>query len=326
MAFYFAHLNFKRGVFNHYPNLSRKRKRDSSGDHSCRRLAISSCNNFFAVGFGNGFVVLYSRVRGMSFVNVGLSCFSKWPVRGIILLDSSRLYVAYGNGDVFHWENPVGDMSTHIRICKGDMAIDGSLLDFSGTRTHWVGLYSGADLFVCGIGVTGDVLYSGGNLEVGRFGKIFFVLDVVVACTAVAACYFHIQTPGDVHVLIEGGVMIGCVGGGVSSVVLTNAHRVATIYRPSHDGEMGILVLPHTLPQSARCCLNESVCFAIDHGGAIVVFDVVGGARLYRLGDNAALRGSSLKLITGPLPLHCSVKRQDEFSTLMSLLDPATPK
>ena len=143
MAFYFAHLNFKRGVFNHYPNLSRKRKRDSSGDHSCRRLAISSCNNFFAVGFGNGFVVLYSRVRGMSFVNVGLSCFSKWPVRGIILLDSSRLYVAYGNGDVFRWENPVGDMSTHIRICKGDMAIDGSLLDFSGTRTHWVGLYSG---------------------------------------------------------------------------------------------------------------------------------------------------------------------------------------
>lgn len=76
-------------------------------------------------------------------------------------------------------------------------------------------------------------------------------------------------------------------------MVLTDARRVATIYRPSHDGAMSHLDLSHTLPQSARCSLNESVCFAIDHGGAIVVFDVLSGVRLYRLGDNVALRGSS---------------------------------
>ncbi|OVA20152.1 WD40 repeat [Macleaya cordata] len=288
---------------------------------ACRCLALSDLH--LACGFDDGSVRLFdlsSRLHVSTFhphQRDRLGPFSR-AVSGIILTDSKLVFASL-DGDIHVVIiNGPGPRRAHL----GNMMIDGTLVDFTGCRRWWVGLYAAVPgrSFHVWDDETEELVFVGGTLtdpEALLGWRLLTELteplgrvrvsnrDIAVACTGVRVMAFDLQNLGLVlnEEEVERGVVVSSVDVSHDLFLVVDNRRVASVRRVDNFEEVCTFTVrgggggggggSGGVRRGAMIgCINGG-CIFICTGGIIRVWDVQHGQFLYnmsqRIGDPTAL-------------------------------------
>ncbi|KAI9177161.1 hypothetical protein LWI28_011811 [Acer negundo] len=163
-------LNFRTGRCSYYTPHFDPSDVEGPDGLMCRCLTLSDIH--LACGFADGAVRLFdlaTRLHVATFRpqygnRLGLSV----AVSGIIITDNTRLVFATLDG-VIHVVDDINDPAQQQqprRVHLGELVNDGVLIDFSGCRRYWVGLYAGlaGPAFRIWNGQTETLTFVGGSL------------------------------------------------------------------------------------------------------------------------------------------------------------------
>ncbi|XP_047953381.1 uncharacterized protein LOC125199398 [Salvia hispanica] len=255
------------------------------------RLAISSCNEYIAVGLRFGIVIVYKLDNEFKCVSADEMRPMEMEVTGLVFCSPSHLNIAYIGGDICRvvipprgdsvhhrvWEGDSvhhrvweGDV-VHHRVSLGDVDADGFLTDYTGSITICVGVYDGERAFRVWDAASGSLLYSGGSMDLplGDRPKVVRLLSdtMVLACSESRVCYFFIADPA-FHMLAQGSVRVGTVGSPYALLVgyLDGAARSC---RLSPTGDLQFFEFVNPLQFRWFACLTSAACVSLGRTGDI---------------------------------------------------------